>query len=91
MVTVLITPEGLEAAGVHCAALSWTFRGSLRNGCEESREKTINKQEEGRWRGIGHMEGGDEDRKLEHVGRGRAVHAGLEIESTLWAVSLVAD
>lgn len=34
MVTILITPERLESAGVHCAALSWTFRGRLRNGCE---------------------------------------------------------
>lgn len=41
---MLITPEGLEAAAVHCAALSWTFRGSLRNGCEESREKTTNRK-----------------------------------------------
>lgn len=32
MVTMLITPEKLEAAGVHYAALSWTFRGRLRNG-----------------------------------------------------------
>lgn len=32
------------------------------------------------------------DRKLGHVGgSGRAVHAGLETESTLWAISAVAD
>jgi len=37
------------------------------------------------------MEGGDEDRKLGHVNRSRAVHAGLEIESSLWAVYPVAD
>ena len=37
------------------------------------------------------MEGDDEDRKLGRVVRGRAVHAGLKIESTLWALSPVAD
>lgn len=29
------------------------------------------------------MEGGDEDRKLGHVGRGRAVHAVLKIVNSL--------
>lgn len=37
------------------------------------------------------MEGGDENRRLGHVGRGRAVRAELEIGSTLWAVPPVAD
>lgn len=58
----------------------------------------VNSQEEKLWinrkrvdGGIWHMEEGDEDRKLGHVRIGRAVHAELRIESTLWAVSPVAD
>lgn len=34
IVTILITPERPRATGVRCAALSWTLRGRLRNGCE---------------------------------------------------------
>lgn len=50
VVTILITPERLEAADVHCAALLGMCSERLRNGCEWPGEKTVNNQEEGRWK-----------------------------------------
>lgn len=88
--TMLITPERLEAADVHCAALLGMCSERLRNGCEWPGGKTMNKQEEGRWRDWS-CGGRWKDRKLGHVGSGRAVRAGLGMESTLQAVSAVAD
>lgn len=49
-VTMLITPERLEGADVHCADLLGMCSERLRNGCEWPGGKKMNKQEEGRWR-----------------------------------------
>lgn len=50
VVTMFVTPERLEAADVPCAALLGMCSERLRNECEWPGEKTVNKQEEGRWR-----------------------------------------